>query len=126
MPWGELVAATKAEYVFRTEIMEELGIYPEGSASDIRALNRQPGRAGRGDLFYAERAAEYVELCASGVRAPLDALAKRHGYSKEAAKDWIKKARSLGFLTNTARGAKGGRLTEEAQYELSRATEGHD
>jgi hypothetical protein len=121
IPWGTVFSATKTEYVFRAEIVEELGIFPTGFAEHVALEPRRPGRAGYGIEWYSARAAEYVKLCASGERAPVAALARMHHYSYAAAHDWIERARNLKLLTRPPKGVKGGQLTDLARSILESA-----
>jgi len=81
---------------------------------------RRRGRPGRKDSFYADVARRYTEALAAGSRQPIADLAKQlnrvdRETTNEKARDMVRKARTLGFLSRTTRGRLGGELTDEAQ-----------
>jgi hypothetical protein len=94
---------------------------------------RSRGRPGRPDVFFRDIAVEYLELSQAGHRAPNKTLAARHGVQPKAVRDWIARARALGYLGPGRQGksgaAPGHRLITElkqarASGPESRASEG--
>jgi hypothetical protein len=85
----------------------------------IKALKRapRPGRGGRGDLFYASCAREYVELLTEP--KPVQALAARRHLSESQIRNILHQARERGLLTKLGRGRAGGELTDKAKELLN-------
>ena len=73
------------------------------------ATARRPrGRRGRTDAHYRDIAIAYLEVYESGVsRGILDELAARYGRPRETIRDWVRRARELGFLTTGTQGRAG-------------------
>jgi hypothetical protein len=74
---------------------------------------RRPGRRGRGDLFYARWAAEYVEALRESDR-PNVVIAERHGYGVSTVRELVHEARHRDLLTPGSRGKAGGSLSDKA------------
>lgn len=78
-----------------------------------RAASRLPQRRDRrskGEAFYHGVAVEYLELLAARAgdyRGLMAALAERRGHDLETVRVWVRKARTLGFLTPAQRGRGG-------------------
>lgn len=80
----------------------------------VQSFRKRPGRAKRGDRYYASAAAEYVELVATSA-TPLKALAERNRYSSSQTRNILSEARRRGFLTQAPAGRAGGELTPLAR-----------
>lgn len=84
----------------------------------LEGLSRQPGRRGHPPLWYAERAAEYVEVVAKGSTRPIVELAQKWGYQPSGAREIVFQCREKGMLTGSPPGRSGGDLTEAARVLL--------
>jgi hypothetical protein len=84
----------------------------------LRSVGARARKAPTPREQYAQAAAQYVRLCGKS-KSPLRDLAAQLHISYSAARDDIREARRLGFLTKTARGVRGGQLTELAIAVLS-------
>ncbi len=82
---------------------------------------RRPGRQGRGDLYYAQIASQYVELLGTKVKQPTVIMAERLYVSPTSVRGCLHKARQRGLLTNSPPGKAGGHLTEKAEEILNGA-----
>jgi hypothetical protein len=78
---------------------------------------RRPGRAGRADSFYAEVAAQYVDLLGTS-KKPVADLADRHHLSASQVRGILAVARGRGLLTAAPAGRPGGLLTAKAERVL--------
>ena len=72
-----------------------------------RRCNKRPGRAGRGDAFYAGIARDYMALRQEGSLKPTAELAKRLEVSRNTMAGWVRRARQRGLLPE-ARGNQPG------------------
>ena len=80
-------------------------------------------RRGRPNLFYAELAERYVTLWFSGVRKPLQVIAKERKQPAAKVRDMISQARKRGLLTKPPKqGSMGGQLTAQCLALLGRKT----
>ncbi len=109
IPWGDLFETAREGY----------GDYLAASGPGWAGLSDQaPQRKGgpdRGDLFYAQRAAEYLALVKEGERSPIETMATRHQYDRETVAGWIKQARGKRrLMVSAGRGRAGGTLTPRA------------
>jgi hypothetical protein len=89
----------------------------------IRAEDFEAGRLRLDDLFYAELAAAYADAVEAGNTRPIDTLAEEIGRSRNYVRDVIREARARGYLTKTASGRAGGRLTIKARKLLRQRDE---
>jgi len=80
---------------------------------------QQPGRAGRGDGYYALWAARYVENLDK--HNPVAATAAEHGKTQGQVRDLLHEARRRKLLTKAGRGRAGGSLTEKCIEALAQA-----
>jgi hypothetical protein len=85
---------------------------------------RKRGGSDRGDLFYAEVAAAFVNLLRTGERRPISVIAERHQFSPNTIKSWIAQARARGLLESRGKGQPGGNLTERARTILKASSNG--
>lgn len=95
------------------DLQEELTTLSSGFAD-----RKHPGNRGRGDLFYAEVARDYLELCEVSTR-PIIELAKRRDVPRGTASEWRRLAQTKGMLTRPPRGRAGGELTPLARTLLA-------
>lgn len=86
----------------------------------LRALDQGGRGRMRSPLWHALIAEEYTRLVASGERKPVQAIAVRTGRSSDAVREWVRKARQLGFLTAEP-GKASGKLTDKARALLESA-----
>jgi hypothetical protein len=93
-------------------VSQHVGIWFDVDESDFHR-QRRPGRKGRSDLFYAQAAARYAELCGT-TSSPTADLAKEMDISVSSARDLLHHARQRELLTPTKRGVARGHLTEKA------------
>jgi len=106
-----------------TEVERILGAYAVSRVLGTawRREVHRPGRGGRPDVFYAEKAAAYVAAHAAESRAPVRYLveqAEREGRERETAdqwRAWLNRARARGLLTKAPPGQPGGRLTAKGK-----------
>ena len=85
-------------------------------------VQRRTGRAGRGDLYYAELARDYLARIAAGSKRPREDIAEaRGGVKGDLIRDQLHIARSRGLLEGGAQGRAGGRLSDRAQHLLTEA-----
>ncbi|HXW87903.1 MAG TPA: hypothetical protein VEJ42_06560 [Streptosporangiaceae bacterium] len=106
---GELIAAVRT----LSDAFTNLAGTPP-----LTETKRVPGRAGRGDMFYAQWAAEYVKsLAASG--NPAKDMAAMHNMEIRQVRNLIQACRTRGMLTATIPGRAGGDLTEKAMELLA-------
>lgn len=75
---------------------------------------RRPGRVGRSNQFYAERARVYVEETARGPK-PIPRLASDWNLNEASVRSLLHEARRRGLLTAAPRGRAGGQLTAKAK-----------
>ena len=101
------------------ECVEDYGIGPL-SAAEQESVSRRPGRAGKGDAYYARWAARYTQR--ADARAPIAELAREHGLRREQVRDLIQQARKRGLLSVGRRGL----LTEKAKLILEAQEHGDD
>lgn len=87
---------------------------------DSWSAARRPGRAGRADSFYAEWAAQYVDLLSTS-SAPVRDLHRRHHLSESQVRGILHTARRRGLLTEAPAGRSGGELTAKAKRILGDA-----
>jgi len=76
---------------------------------------------GRSDVFFAMIAREYARLAAAGERKPVAVIATMTGKSTDAVRQWVRRARQDGYLTEGESGKTGGELTQLARTVLSEA-----
>lgn len=95
--------------------------YHSDSDFTVEGLSRQPGRKGHPPLWYAERAAEYVEVVAKGSTRPIVELAQKWGYQPSGAREIVFQCREKGMLTGSPPGRSGGDLTDTARALLQSA-----
>jgi hypothetical protein len=96
--------------------LNESGKLPRGWDSIARNAPGRPGRAGRGDHFYAVWARRYVEQVSKS-KSPTRDLAEHHGEQYGAVAQWIHEARNRGLLSRAEgaqQGKRGGTLTPKA------------
>ena len=74
----------------------------------------RPGRRGRGDLFYAELAAEYVAR-AETTSNPVEELAGERNLTASQIRNLLYEARQRGLLSKGVQGRAGGQLSDEAK-----------
>jgi len=79
---------------------------------------KRVGRAGRNDLFYAERAALYVDIVNSGEAKPLVKLAEALHLSTSQVRGILGEARKRDLLSPAPKGRAGGWLTDKAEEML--------
>lgn len=74
---------------------------------------KRPGRAGRPDYWYAEKARRYVLACTMRPHAPVAWLVERatQRETSDQWRGWLNRARNLGLLTASPTGLAGGELT---------------
>jgi len=115
IPFARIAERELDEFI---ELVEILDLEPDLWWGEVPPV---PGRRGsdRGNVFYAQIAAENLELHRSGVRSPIQTLADRHGYSRNTVKTWLTQARQRGLLETRGKGKPGGTLTEKAKQLLS-------
>jgi hypothetical protein len=107
--------------------MEALLLQPFGFTGEEEPTPRRPGRAGRPDLFYAEKAARYVEALRDHPRDVIrhlvaeDAAAGHPENDEERWRGWLKIARQRVLLTPAPPGRAGGQLTPHCRRLLTRA-----
>lgn len=75
---------------------------------------------GRSGVFFAMIAREYARLAAAGERKPVAVIATMTGKSTDAVRQWVRRARQDGYLTEGESGKTGGQLTELARTVLSK------
>ncbi len=85
----------------------------------LSADRARVGRAGRGDLFYAEWAAAYLRLVKSEEKTPAVRLAADECLSVSQVRTILGEARRRGLLTPAPRGRAGGSLTDLGKSILS-------
>jgi hypothetical protein len=68
---------------------------------------RQRGRPGHPDSHYRDVALAYLELCDAGEKPLLPRLGERFGVPSQTARDWVHRARELGFILPGKQGRKG-------------------
>ncbi len=87
---------------------------------------RRPGRSGRPDFFYAQVAAEYVQLLDEPGAKPVKALAERNQLGESTVRNLLYEARTRRrgpLLTKAPPGRAGGELTQKAISLLRKGTE---
>lgn len=89
---------------------EEVKLAREAAEEAVQGRPK-PGRPPKPDSFYEQLAREYLELQAQEGRSRgiQPQLADRHGYSREAVRDWVREARRRGFLAPARKGQAGAR-----------------
>jgi hypothetical protein len=91
-----------------------------GITAEMLEAPRRPGRRGRGDLFYAEIVALYVEAVEAGSPHPVQEVRRRleeernQPYTEASVRALIHQGRQRGLLTRSPRGVAGGQLTPKA------------
>ena len=94
-----------------------------GFRAKSRPRPRRPGRPGHSDRFYAELAAEYVDLCRAGIDKPVVAMAKSRNDTEVYIRDAIHVARKRELLTPSPPGKAGGQLTDKGTAALGNGNE---
>ena len=122
---GAIFEMARADAVETLRIVSDAGYDDPAIAERVATAARRPGRAGRDADFFLGVAVQYANLVTEGHPKPVVAMAKRRadGMSVETIKDWVKKARQLGFLTAPREpGKPGGELTPLALEQLRTST----
>lgn len=88
---------------------------------DAKPRGDRRGRKPWPDEEYAELAAEYVQLCRKGQRAPARLLAEKRGMTPGALRAALRRARARALLTPTTAGHAGGELTEHGRRVLRKS-----
>jgi len=91
---------------------------PSSWAHRLNAEPARPGRAGRGDRYYAAWASRYLAALERHPSAPIAELADKYDISRSSARDLVHKARERGLLTKRGQGRAGGALTEKGRVAL--------
>jgi hypothetical protein len=121
---GEAIARarTLGRWDYRSKVQLQR---PRFSLEVLEAPHRV-GSRGRDDRFYVEVAAAAVAAVERGERAPVQAVADKmgDGWSRDAVRDILTRARQRGLLTHPPRGRPVGRLTARAEELLGDAVDG--
>lgn len=86
-----------------------------------KELRRRPGRAGRGELFYARLAVAYEEVVSAGTARARVELAQRLKVTPERVRDLLHEARRQKLLTPGHHGVAEGKATDRAQAIIAEA-----
>ncbi len=111
---GELVDAFRAEYEGALAGEELLfGRHQRIPHAPPPEGNRRPPK-GWGEAFYQDVAVSYVRAMRTDPRRPIQRMAQDHpGYTAANVRDWVSKARFLGYLTPSSRGRAAGAATRK-------------
>ena len=119
LPLGEIVEAVRAELHQTARDVAPHGRRAGHQFADRAAVfARRPGRAGRGDRDYAEVAAAYVSILATGDLKPVETLAAQMVLSPSQIRNVLYEARRRALLTKAPPGRPGGQLTEKCHRVL--------
>lgn len=113
LPIGRLERWAREHIAKTNSISETVGADLSGAA------RKRPGRRGRGDRFYAEVAAVYVDALAKGNLRPVERTAEALHLSPSQVRNLLSVARDRKLLTRSRRGVAGGELTERGRHVLA-------
>jgi hypothetical protein len=121
LPLQQIVAEAQTRWELAASALEQVGHVEQGWLEVVTNAAKQPRRHKRPDALYVHAAARYAALVAAMHPKPVQLMAKETGFTTQAVTDWIKEARTRGFLTPTTPGRAGGQLTDKALAALQEA-----
>jgi hypothetical protein len=109
LPWARVVRAADASQRIHhaTTPSAYRDAFQEMASAARGSPRRRPGRPSKGMEFYAEIAAEYLDLAQQGFNDPVKRIADRRGSSRNTVAGWVRKARGFGLLPPARRGRTG-------------------
>lgn len=114
------VTLSELPLVRMTEAYARVAPSVEQAAERFRSIGNEVALTrGRSDAFFATIAREYANLADAGERKPVAVIAAMTGKSTDAVRQWVRRARQDGYLTEGDPGKTGGQLTELARTLLS-------
>jgi hypothetical protein len=110
------VTVSQVPLVKMTEDYAKLAPAIDEAAEEFREAQLPRGRS---QTFFAQVAQEYARLTTAGERKPVAVIAAHTGKSTDAVRQWVRRARHDGYLTEGESGKTGGQLTDAARAVLS-------
>ncbi len=112
----EILTRIRSQFPTLWGALQARGVQHDSMPTQPR--QRLGGRAGRAIAFYARVAALYADALAGASNHPVRAVVRATGLSASQARNAVAKARRLGFLSPTTRGASAGVLTAAGRAAL--------